>query len=240
MVDSQLEVLAIVPARGGSKSIPLKNTKLLGGHPLIAYSIAAGKQARMVQRLIVSTDDRRIAEIAETYGAEVPFLRPSELAGEEVPDLPVFEHALEWLATNEGYAPDLVVQLRPTSPFRPPLCLDDSISLLRDSKQADCVRTVTPSTQNPYKMWRIEDELMVPLLATEWEEPYNMPRQLLPSTYWQTGQVDTIRYQTIMQKHSMTGERIRPLVIDPIGCEPSGSSRTVASSSSGRDVVRVA
>src|SRR5512147_323733 len=108
------EVLAIIPARGGSKGIPRKNIKEFAGHPLIAYSIAAGLQAQAVTRVIVSTDDDEIASVALRYGAEVPFMRPSELAEDTTADLPVFQHALAWLEEREGYRPLMVVQLRPT------------------------------------------------------------------------------------------------------------------------------
>jgi len=114
----KLEVLALIPARGGSKSIPRKNIKPLAGFPLIAYSIAAGIAAETVTRVIVSTEDEQIAKIAKSYGAEVPFLRPAEFALDNTPDLPVFEHALKWLQENEQYEPNIIVQLRPTSPFR--------------------------------------------------------------------------------------------------------------------------
>ena len=118
MVD-RAKVLVIVPARGGSKSIPRKNIRRFAGHPLLAYSIAAGRQAESVGRVLVSTDDAEIVEVARRFGAEAPFLRPAELAGDDTPDLPVFEHALEWLRREEGYQPEVVVQLRPTSPVRP-------------------------------------------------------------------------------------------------------------------------
>src|SRR5262249_7126007 len=117
-------VVAIVPARGGSKAIPRKNVRLLGGVPLIAYSIEAGLTARTVDRVIVSTDDEEIAAVARRFGAEVPFMRPAALAGDSTPDLPVFQHALDWLDAHEGYRPEIVVQLRPTSPLRPPDCVD--------------------------------------------------------------------------------------------------------------------
>jgi CMP-N-acetylneuraminic acid synthetase len=214
MVTSRLEVLALIPARGGSKSIPRKNIKLLGGHPLIAYSIAAAKKARSVTRVIVSTDDLEIAEVAKYYDAEVPFMRPRELAEDHVNDLPVFEHALHCMEDGENYCPDLVVQLRPTSPIRPPGCTDDSLKLLLDHPMADSVRCVTPSGQNPYKMWRIENGIMKPLLEGKYREPYNMPRQMLPLTYWQTGHVEAIRRTTILHKHSLTGTHILPLIIE--------------------------
>lgn len=215
MVKSDVEVLAVIPARGGSKSIPHKNTKLLGGHPLIAYSIAAGLQAGMVNRVLVSTDDEAIARIAREYGADVPFIRPAELAGDDVLDLPVFEHVLEWLDQREGYRPDVVVQLRPTSPIRPPRCVDEALSILLSDPSADSVRAVTPAGQNPYKMWRLEDGRLAPLIQTDFEEPYNMPRQKLPAAFWQTGHIDVIRRQTIIEKQSLTGSRVLPIMISP-------------------------
>jgi YrbI family 3-deoxy-D-manno-octulosonate 8-phosphate phosphatase len=212
---TQAEVLAIVPARGGSKSIPRKNIKPLGGVPLIAYSIAAGLQAQTVHRVIVSTDDEEIAAVARAWGAEVPFMRPPELAEDSTPDLPVFQHALRWLEDQEGYVPEVVVQLRPTSPLRPPDCVDAAVATLLSRDQADSVRGVIPSEQNPYKMWRLaNDGTMQPLLGGEFTEPYNMPRQALPQTYWQTGHIDAIRYRTIVAKSSLTGDRILPLFLD--------------------------
>jgi YrbI family 3-deoxy-D-manno-octulosonate 8-phosphate phosphatase len=210
------EVLAIVPARAGSKSIPKKNVRLFAGHPLLAYSIAAGLQAECVSRLIVSTDDEGFADIARKYGAEVPFLRPAELAADEVTDLPVFEHVLNWLREEENYRPDVVVQLRPTSPIRPRDCVDRAVGLLLDNPRADSVRGVVPSGQNPYKMWRLAGGGSIePLLQDAGEESYNMPRQELPVTYWQTGHIDAIRTETILEKKSMSGDTILPLLLDP-------------------------
>lgn len=213
LVDSSY-IVAIIPARGGSKSIPRKNVKTLGGVPLIAYSIAAGLESTFTHRVIVSTEDEEIASISRHWGADVPFLRPSELAEDHVTDFPVFEHAVEWLAENDR-VPDVLIQLRPTSPFRPPNCLDEAITKLLKDEEADSVRGVTPSGQNPYKMWRIENEAMSPLIESEYREPYNMPRQKLPSTYWQTGHIEVIRARTILEKKSLTGDRILPYVIDP-------------------------
>ena len=121
------EVLAIVQARGGSKGLPRKNLRLLRGHPLVAYSIASGLAARSITRVIMSTDDEEIAEVARQYGAEVPFMRPAELADDDTPDFPLFEHALAWLAEHEDYRPETVVQLRPTTPLRPRGMLDEAV-----------------------------------------------------------------------------------------------------------------
>ncbi|MEX1248202.1 MAG: acylneuraminate cytidylyltransferase [Anaerolineales bacterium] len=210
------EVLAIIPARGGSKSIPRKNAQFFLGHPLLAYSIAAGLQAKVVTRTIASTDDEEIAAIARQYGAEAPFLRPSEYAQDDTLDLPVFQHALDWLAKNESYRPDIVVHLRPTSPLRPKDLVDRAVEMLIKHKSADSVRGVVPAGQNPYKMWRIgEDGSMQSLLKAKGVgESYNAPRQKLPVSYWQTGHVDAIRTKTITKKHSMSGETIWPVLID--------------------------
>ncbi len=208
------QVLAVVPARGGSKSLPRKNIRRFAGHPLLAYSIAAGKAARTVGRVLVSTDDPETAAIARRYGAEVPFLRPAELAQDETPDLPVFQHALRWLKGEEGYLPEVVVQLRPTSPLRPPGCVDEAVEILFADSEADSVRGVVPAGQNPYKMWRIDEAgRMRPLLASEHREPYNLPRQMLPVTYWQTGHIDAIRTTTITVKEMMSGETILPYIL---------------------------
>jgi YrbI family 3-deoxy-D-manno-octulosonate 8-phosphate phosphatase len=211
-------ILAIIPARGGSKGIPRKNIRLFAGYPLIAWSIAAAKQSELVTRVIVSTDDEEIAAVAREWGAETPFLRPAELAQDKSTDLPLFEHALKLLEEIEGYHPEIVVQLRPTSPIRPPKMVDDAIRILLNHADADCVRGVVPAAQNPFKMWRFNGEekplgqlLEVPGIS----EPYNAPRQILPPVFWQTGHIDAIRTSTIVDKKSLTGDVIYPLMIDP-------------------------
>lgn len=212
------EVLALIPARGGSKGIPRKNIRPFAGHPLIAYSIAAARQAETVTRVVVSTDDDEIAAVAREYGVEVPFLRPPELAQDDTTDLPVFQHALRWLADHEGYHPEVVVQLRPTSPVRPPGLVDAAVRLLLAHPEADSVRGVVPAGQNPFKMWRIDPErgCLQPLLTLPGvPEPYNAPRQSLPPVFWQTGHIDAIRARTILEKNSMSGTVILPLRIDP-------------------------
>jgi N-acylneuraminate cytidylyltransferase len=211
------EILALIPARGGSKGIPRKNIRSFAGYPLIAWSIAAAKQSSLVTRVIVSTDDEEIAAVAREWGAETPFLRPAELAQDKTTDLPVFEHALKWLEDVEGYRPDVIVQLRPTSPARPLTLLDDAIRILLEHADADCVRGVVPAAQNPFKMWRFngEGKPLNPLLEVNGiPEPYNAPRQILPPVYWQTGHIDAIRTATIINKKSLTGDVIYPLLID--------------------------
>ena len=212
------EVLAIIPARGGSKGIPRKNIRNFYGFPLIAWSIAAAKQSALVTRVIVSTDDAEIAAVARAWGAETPFLRPAEFAQDKTTDLPVFAHALEWLQKNETYQPEVVVQLRPTSPIRPIGLVDAAVRTLLQHADADSVRGIVPAGQNPHKMWRLpagEAAPMQNLLAVDGiEEPYNAPRQILSPIFWQTGHIDAIRAATIL-KGSMSGKTIYPLLIAP-------------------------
>jgi YrbI family 3-deoxy-D-manno-octulosonate 8-phosphate phosphatase len=212
-----MQILALIPARGGSKSIPHKNIRPLAGVPLISYSIAAALQSESITRTIVSTDDEEIARIARQFGAETPFLRPVEFAQDNTLDYPVFTHALGWLKEHESYQPDILVQLRPTSPIRPPECVDQAIQILLDHPEADSVRGVIPSGQNPFKMWQITPQgNMTPLLSVSGiPEPFNAPRQSLPPTFWQTGHIDAIRLSTITQKGSLSGNVIYPLEIDP-------------------------
>ncbi len=218
MMNKMVEILALIPARGDSKSIPRKNIKEFAGFPLIAFSIAAAKQSRCVSRVIVSTDDNEIAQVAREYGAEVPFKRPRELARDDTLDFPVIEHAVHWLSEKESYHPEFIVQLRPTSPIRPQNMVDEAVEIILNHLEADSVRGVVPSTQNPYKMWFIDEEgKLKPLLkATGIAEPYNAPRQNLPNTYWQTGHIDVIRTEMMLKKKSLSGDVILPLMIDPL------------------------
>ncbi|WKK67351.1 cytidylyltransferase domain-containing protein [Lutimonas zeaxanthinifaciens] len=211
-----MEVLAIIPARGGSKGLPDKNILPLLGHPLIAYSIEAAIRSSLVTRIIVSTDSKEIGKIALKYGAEVPFLRPEIYARDTSSDLEVFKHALDWLKKKENYHPDLVIQLRPTSPVRPEGIIDACIERLINNYSADSLRIVTPSPITPYKMWTLldENEPLKPLLSIEGiEEPYNEPRQRLPKTYWQIGTLDVIKPTVIENENSMSGKTILPYVL---------------------------
>ncbi len=208
------EILCLIPARGGSKSIPRKNIRPLAGKPLIAYTIACARQSDLIQRVIVSTEDREIAEIARKFGAEVPFMRPPELAQDLSPDLPVFQHALKWLKENEDYTPELIVDLRPTGPIRRVETVEAAIRTLMVHPEADSLKSVLWPSQTPYKMWRMNPEgYLEPLVTVPgMEEPYNMPRQLLPEVYWQNGYVDILRPRVILEG-AMSGRKILPFVI---------------------------
>ncbi|MSR85681.1 acylneuraminate cytidylyltransferase family protein [Candidatus Uhrbacteria bacterium] len=210
------KVMALILARGGSKRLPKKNIKPLAGKPLISYSIEAVKASKYVDRVILSTDDPDAMAIARDQGVEVPFTRPAELAGDTVTDFPVFEHALAWLKEHEGYTPDIVVQLRPTSPLRATKHIDDAIELLAAHPEADSVRTVAEPEQSPYKMYKIANNgFLEPLLRIEGvAESFNLPQQKLPKAYKHVGYVDAMWYRTLMEKHQMTGTNILPLVLE--------------------------
>ncbi len=211
-----MKILAIIPARGGSKGLPEKNIRLLSGHPLISYSILAAQKSKNINRIIVTTDSQKIAKISEKYGAEVPFIRPANLAEDSSKDLEVFQHALNYLEEKENYIPDLVVQLRPTSPLRFLCDIDNCIDLLVKNVHADSIRAVTEAPLTPYKMWKIKDSNspMEPLLKLDnIPEPYNESRHTLPKVYWQVGMIDVIKTSIINENNSMSGDTILPYII---------------------------
>jgi CMP-N,N'-diacetyllegionaminic acid synthase len=209
------EVLALIPARGGSKSVPRKNIIPLLGKPMIAWAIEHALAAKHVTRVIVSTDDQEIAEIAKKYGAEVPFMRPADISGDLSTDVEFHRHALEWLKDHEHYVPELVVNLRPTPPNRRPETIDRAIEVFAAHKDYDSLRSVQLATESPYKMWNITDGKLQPVaMLPDVSEPYNQPRQKLPLVYWQNGYIDITRPQVILKQHSTTGKTILPFIID--------------------------
>lgn len=212
-------VVAIILARGGSKSIPRKNLRSLAGHPLVAYSIAAARQARLISRVIVSSDDSEIRSVSRAYGAEVPFERPPHLAMDDSRDLVGIRHALRWLAVHEGAVPDMVVHLRPTTPLYPPEAIDTAIQQLRQHREASSLRSVAPAYRTPYKMWHIEDGHLIPVVKhASVHESYNAPRQALPQAFDHTGHIDIMWTRTVLKAHSVTGDRILPFQMDPRYC----------------------
>ena len=207
--------LGIIPARGGSKSIPRKNLHPLLGKPLIAWSILSALRATSLDRMIVSTDDAEIAEVAKRYGAEVPFLRPAEIAADETPDLPVFQHALRALREAEGYAPDAIVHLRPTQPLRTPEQIDQAVELWTTSG-ADCVKSVRLVSEHPFKMYRLEGDRLAPYLDTDERRRRgpDVPRQSLEPVYLSAGVVDVIRRATV-EAGSTEGQIVVPYFVNP-------------------------
>lgn len=211
-----LEVLALIPARGGSKSMPRKNLRKIAGKPMVVHSIEHALEAGLVSRVILTTDDEEIAQIGREAGAEVPFLRPVRYAQDRSTDYEFVRHALEWLRDNEGYEVEMVVQLRPTTPVRDVRLIDRAITLFAENSSADSLRAVVPAHFTPYKMWElVDDGYLKPLIQLSGvSESYNQPRQLLPAAYQQDGFLDIVRPQTIFEQESITGSNILPFFLD--------------------------
>lgn len=210
-----MEILAIIPARGGSKGLPGKNLRPLLNHPLISYSILAAQKSPSINRVIVSTDDEEIANIALKYGAEVPVMRPSKYADDHSTDFEVINHMICWLNNNENYQPEIVAFLRPTSPLRNVKHIEESITKISLS-DCDSLRIVTDAPLTPYKMWTINDFNlpMIPMLNdSNINEPFNQPRQILPIKYWQIGYLDLIKIETLKIKKSVSGMNILPFYV---------------------------
>ena len=203
-----MNVLAVIPARSGSKSVKDKNIRMVNRKPMLAYSIEHAKNSKHINRIIVSTDSEEYADIAKEYGAEIPFLRPAEFATDTALDYDVFLHCLTYLKEQEGYEADIVVQLRPTYPIRNIQDIDAMIEMLLDNKEADSVRSIAPAKEIPYKMWHKGEDGRITPLIQEIPECYNMPRQELPKVYYQNACIDVFRGSVVLEQHSMSGKYI--------------------------------
>lgn len=207
------KILAVIPARSGSKSVVNKNIRMINDKPMMAYSIEHAQSSKYINRIIVSTDSEEYAEIARSYGAETPFIRPAEFAADNSLDIDVFEHALRFLEEKESYVPDIVVQLRPTYPVRNAEDIDRMIEMMLEDETVDSVRSVMQNEVVPHKMWYVaEDGSMDPILK-DIPEAYNMARQQLPKTYYQNGNIDLLRPRNVTEYHSMTGKKIKGYVM---------------------------
>ena len=216
-----LEILAIIPARSGSKGIPNKNIQIYKGRPLLVHSIRHALMSRFKLRTIVSTDSKIYAKIAVDAGAEAPFLRPDSISQDLSTDLEVFRHALEWLETNDNYQPDIVVHLRPTYPTRTVKQLDQAIERFIQSLDEGytSLRTVVEMEKSPFKMYTIEDvnrPVLQPLFKRylDIDEPFNRCRQILPTCYLHNGCIDIFKAEIIKQE-TVSGDKILPFVMSP-------------------------
>lgn len=206
-----MSILAIIPARGGSKRVPRKNIRPVAGKPLMAWTIEVALACPSLDRVIVSTDDSEFAEIACKYGAEVPFLRPDDLAQDDTSDLPVYQHALSWLEERESYRPDIVVWLRPTAPLRIVQDVECAIEILIETK-ADWVRSVCSVEHHPYWTMKLDRNRLIPLLnGIDFIKYYR--RQLLPPAYRLNGAVDVAWWGTLMDKQLLYTGDVRGYVM---------------------------
>ncbi len=206
-----MRVLAVIPARGGSKGVPLKNIRPLAGKPLLAYTAEQALQSQSLSRVLLSTDDARIAEVGRACGLEVPFMRPASLAGDSAKSLPVILHALQWVEEEEGQCYDAVMMLQPTTPFRQAADIDAAVALLKKTG-ADSVISVTDvGPFHPARMKYLQgDRLIDPPFCEAYE---NQPRQELKPMYIRSGDIYLTRREVLLGG-SFKGKDCRALLID--------------------------
>ena len=202
-------IIGIIPARGGSKGVPKKNIQEIGGFPMIAYSIVAGQLSEKIDRCIVSTDSQEIADIAKTYGADVPFLRPSEFATDSSTDIEYIKHAIDWFNENEGYVPEYWVLLRPTTPLREPKVIDKAIEEMINHLEATSLISIHEFAETPGKMFGMQDGFLHGLCPMDPRPEYfTLPRQAFAPSYFGNGYVDIIKTSTIIDHESCFGSRM--------------------------------
>jgi N-acylneuraminate cytidylyltransferase len=211
MTDKQPSIVALIPARAGSKRVPDKNIRPLAGHPLIAYTISSALQSQVFSAVIVSTDSQLYGDIAGHYGAEVPHLRPSELAGDLSPDIEWVEHTLSRLQEN-GRDYDCFSILRPTSPFRLPKTIQRAWHVFNGEKGVDSLRAVEKCKQHPGKMWVVWGNRMVPLLPlSPPEQPWHSSQyQSLPEVYVQNASLEIAWSRVVFEGRTIAGDVLMP------------------------------
>ena len=205
-------VLAVIPARGGSKGVPRKNLVQLCGRPLIAYTIEAGLSAKSVSRLVVSTEDEEIVSVARSLGADVPFIRPATLATDAAQSLPVVQHAVQAVEEVEGTPYDVIVMLQPTTPLRTAGDVDSAVTLLLESGADSVVSVVDVGGHHPYRMKRIDDDGRLVNFVDQGFEDMR-PRQELPPVYLRSGDIYASRRAVIMDENTLVGKNCRAIVI---------------------------
>jgi len=211
MPEKPKTIVALIPARSGSKRVPDKNIRPLAGHPLIAYSIAAALQSKLFKAVIVSTDSERYADIARHYGAGVPFLRPAEIAGDTSPDIEWVAYTLERLR-KDGREFDCFSILRPTSPFRLPETILRAWKEFLAQERVDSLRAVEKCRQHPGKMWIVHGNRMMPLLPMgPAEQPWHSSQYpSLPEIYVQNASLEIARTRVVFKEKTIAGNVLMP------------------------------
>lgn len=208
-----MSTIAIIPARSGSKGIPNKNILPLAGRPLIAYSIVAARNCKLIDRVIVSTDSEKYTDIARKYGAETPFLRPTEIAGDTSTDCDYVLHLLNWLEITEGAIPDYVVLLRPTTPLRDPVLIDRAIHGFMNKPSATSLRSAHEMSETAYKKVEIDNGYFKTAISGSFAlDSANNPRQSFPKTYSPNGYVDVLRTLFVLENNMIYGDRVMAFV----------------------------
>jgi len=213
-----MNVLGLIPARGGSKGLPRKNILPLAGRPLLAHSIDHGIKSTYVNKIVCTTDDQEIADVAREHGAEVPFLRPAELATDDQDDSGFTTHAIQWLIDNEGWHADIVILLRPTSPIRGIDHIDKALETLYDNPDAHSIVSIVLAEKTPYKMFRQStSKFLKPLLEHDQWEQINSARQVYPDVFVQNGIIHGMWADVALRDNSTLGYKVLPYYM---GTEP--------------------
>ena len=224
MTGPNLSAVALIPARQGSKRVPGKNVRMLGGHPVLAYTIAPARDSGIFESVIVSTDSEEIADIARHYGADVPFLRPSQFAGDTSPDIEWVEYTLKKLK-RAGRQWDCFSLLRPTSPFRDAATIRRAWSRFSAQQGVDSLRAVEKCAQHPGKMWIVDGDRMTPLLdekpvspklpRSEGGQPsHSKPYQALPPVYVQNASLEIAWTRVVFEKRTIAGDVLMPFLTE--------------------------
>lgn len=211
-----MKVLGLIPARSGSERVKNKNIRILGNKPLMAYTIEAALNSKILDKIVVSTNSQEIASIAKEYGAEVPFLRPDDISLSHSTELQFHLHAVSELAAGQYYSPDLIVNLYPTCPFRKSSSIDAAVEKIIQDPQADSLRSVRLCMEHPYKMWRISGNYLERFINADSKESQTLSYQLLPTVYIQNACIYITRLNTIINKRSTIGDKVIPFVMDDI------------------------
>jgi CMP-N,N'-diacetyllegionaminic acid synthase len=208
------EIIALIPARSGSKGVPDKNIRPLGGIPLMAYSISVALKSTLIDRVIVSTDSEEYARIARNYGAEVPFIRPVDISGDKATDIQFFEHAINWFQESENYIPKYFAHLRPTTPFRDSEVIDNAIKGFIDSGFT-ALRSCHKMSESSYKTFEIENGKFKRLCDGGFNiEGTNLGRQTFPVTYDANGYIDVIRSEMIRTHGLIHGDKVQAYITE--------------------------
>jgi N-acylneuraminate cytidylyltransferase len=207
------KVVALIPARAGSKGVPDKNIRLLGGHPLISWSIKACLKSDKIERVIVSTDSAEYASLSRDLGAEAPFLRPNAISGDLATDYDFVVHALDWLNSN-GCNPEMIIHIRPTTPLRDPEILDQAIIRFSVDHCATALRSVHEMSESAYKTFEIDQKSRLKCLGSDNTniDSSNLSRQVFPTTYSANGYVDILRPSFIRNECLLHGDAVIPFI----------------------------
>jgi len=212
-----MNIIALIPARGGSKGIKNKNIMNVMGKPLIYYTIDIAKKIKNINEVYVSTDSKKIKKISEKYGANVPFLRPKKYSSDNSSDLGVFQHFYNWYLQNKKKKIDLIIHLRATTPFRKANTIVKAIKIISKDKKTSCLRSFTKSSFSPFKMWLSNNNIATPIFKKKinGNEMHSLGRQQLPQGYCHVGYIDILRPNLTVSENSMVGKKTNLFLIDP-------------------------